>query len=66
MLTAVPRTDHLWIAREVPPRCDPAARYVQEREGEPCVRVGVLVGPGHFSPGVAGIGAMDNDNIPST
>jgi hypothetical protein len=66
MLTAVPRADHLWIAREVPPRCDPAARCVQEREGKPSVWVGVLLALGHFSPGVTGIGAVDNDNIHST
>jgi hypothetical protein len=66
MLTAVPRTDHFWIAREVSPRSDPAARYVQEREGKPCVWVGVPLALGHFSPGVAGIGAMDNDNMHST
>ena len=65
MLTAVPRTDHLWLAREAPQR-DPAARYVQEREGELRVWVGVLFGLGHFSPSSAGIGAMDNDSIHST
>ena len=66
MLTAVPRTDQLWLAREVPPRRDPAARYVQERERELCVRVRVLTALGHFSPDAAGIGAMDNDNIHSS
>ncbi len=64
MLTAVPRTDHLWLAREVP-RHNPAARYVQEREGELSVWVGVPMGLGHFSPGAAGVGAMDDDNIHS-
>jgi hypothetical protein len=65
MLTAVPRTDHHWITGQVPPRYDPAARYVQEREGKLCVWVGVLLALGHFSPGAAGIGATDNDNIHS-
>jgi hypothetical protein len=66
MLTAVLRADQLWIAGGVSPRCDPPVRYVQEREGELCVWVGVLLALGHFLPGVAGIGAMDNDDIHST
>ena len=58
MLAAVLRNDHLRIAREVSPRYGPTVRYVQEREGKLGVRVGVLSALGHFSAGVAGIGAI--------
>src|ERR1035438_8270149 len=43
MLTAVPRTDHLWLVFGCVPPSDPTAHCVQEREGGGSVRVCLLL-----------------------